>query len=82
MENNTHLVNRLNNPVDARVAADGLVLRVDEDDLVVLERRVLVNPVRVEHAQVGAAPAHALLGGRLQRPLVLELVDSLVGGFA
>jgi hypothetical protein len=41
------LVHRGHDPVDAWVLADGLVLRVDEDDLVVLVRRVLVDPVRV-----------------------------------
>ena len=36
-------------PVDARIAANGLVLRVDEDDLEVFVGRVLVNPVRIQH---------------------------------
>ena len=76
------LVDGLDDPVDARVAADGLVLGVDADDLVVLVRRVLVDPVRVEDAEVGAAAADTLLGGRLERALVLELVDTLVGGLA
>jgi hypothetical protein len=76
------LVHGVDDPVDAGVAADGLVLRVDEDDLEVLVRRVLVDPVRVQHAQVGAATAHTLLGGRLERALVLELVNTLVGGLA
>jgi hypothetical protein len=58
------------------------VLGVDKDDLVVLVRRVLVDPVRVEDAQVGAAAADTLLGGGLEGSLVLELVDTLVGGLA
>ena len=73
------LVDGLDDPVDARIAADGLVLGVDEDDFVVLVRRVLVDPVRVQDAQVGAATADTLLGSRLERALVLELVDTLVG---
>lgn len=32
-------------PVDAGITSDGLVLRVDEDDLVVLVDTVLVDPV-------------------------------------
>lgn len=76
------LVDRLDDPVDARIAADGLVLGVDEDDLVVLVGRILVDPVRVENAQVGAAAADTLLSSRLERTLVLELVDTLVGGLA
>jgi hypothetical protein len=58
------------------------VLGVDEDDFVVLVGRVLVDPVRVEDAQVGAATTDTLFGGRLERALVLELVDTLVGGLA
>jgi len=76
------LVDGVDDPVDAGIAADGLVLGVDEDDLVVLVGRVLVDPVRVQDAQVGAAAADTLLGGRLERALVLELVDTLVGGLA
>ena len=76
------LVDGLGDPVDARIAADGLVLGIDEDDFVVLVRRVLVDPVGVEDAQVGAAAADTLLGGGLEGALVLELVDTLVGGLA
>jgi hypothetical protein len=61
------LVDGLDDPVDARVAADGLVLGVDEDDLVVLVGGVLVDPVRVQDAQVGAAAADTLLSGSLER---------------
>jgi hypothetical protein len=39
------LVDGLGDPVDAGIAADGLVLGVDEDDLEVLVGRVLVDPV-------------------------------------
>lgn len=76
------LVDRVDDPVDAGVAADGLVLGVHENDLVVLVGRVLVDPVRVQDAQVSAAAADTLLGSRLERALVLELVDTLVGGLA
>lgn len=76
------LVDGVDDPVDAGVVADGLVLGVDEDDLVVLVGRVLVDPVRVENAQVGATAADTLLSGRLERALVLELVHTLVGGLA
>lgn len=73
------LVDGLDDPVDARVAADGLVLGVDADDLVVLVGGVLVDPVGVEDAEVGAAAADTLLSGGLEGALVLELVDTLVG---
>jgi len=41
-------VNGLHNPVDASIATDGFVLRVDEDHLEILVGRVLVDPIRVE----------------------------------
>ena len=72
------LVDGVDDPVDASVAADGLVLRVDEDDFVVLVGAVLVDPVAVKDAEVGAAATHTLLGGGLERALVLELVHTLV----
>lgn len=76
------LVDGVDDPVDAGVDADGLVAGVDEDDLVVLVGGVLVDPVRVQDAQVSAAAADTLLGGGLEGALVLELVDTLVGGLA
>ena len=78
----TVLVHGVDDPVDAGVTADGLVLGVDEDDLVVLVGAVLVDPVGVEDAEVGAAAADTLLSGGLEGTLVLELVDTLVGGLA
>lgn len=78
----TVLVHRVDDPVDAGVTADGLVLRVDEDDLVVLVGGVLVDPVGVQDAQVGATATDTLLSGGLEGALVLELVDTLVGGLA
>lgn len=76
------LVDGVRDPVDASIAADGLVLGVDKDDLVVLVGRVLVDPVGVENAEVGAAATDTLLSGGLEGALVLELVDTLVGGLA
>ena len=76
------LVHRLDDPVDARIAADRLVLRVDEDDFVVLVGGILVDPVGVEHTQIGAAAADTLLSGGLEGALVLELVHTLIGGLA
>lgn len=76
------LVDGVDDPVDAGVDADGLVLGVDKDDLVVLVGGVLVDPVRVEDAQVSAAAADTLLSGGLEGALVLELVHTHVGGLA
>jgi len=45
------LVDWLGNPVDARITADGLVLRVDKDDFEVFVGGVLVYPVGVCHKE-------------------------------
>ena len=74
------LVGGVDDPVDAGVAADGLVLGVDEDDLVVLVRRVLVDPVGVQHAQASQLAAGTLLSLGLEVAHPLELVDPLVLG--
>ena len=76
------LVDGVDDPVDAGVEADGLVLGIDEDDLVVLVGGVLVDPVGVEDAEVGAAAADALFGGGAEGALVLELVDTVARGLA
>ena len=75
-------MHRLEDPVDAGITADGLVLGIDEDDLEVLVGGVLVDPVGVEHAQVGAAASDTLLSGGTERALVLELVHTMVGGLS
>lgn len=76
------LVDGVDDPADARIAADGLVLRVDENNLEVLVGGVLVNPVRVENTQVGATTSDTFLSSRLEGSLVLELVHTLVGRLA
>lgn len=76
------LVDRVGDPVDAGVAADGRVRGVDEDDLEVLVGRVLVNPVRVKDTEVAAAAADLLLGNGAVGALVLQLVNTLVRGLA
>lgn len=75
-------MDRVDDPVDARILADGLVLGVDEDDFVVFVGGILVDPVGVEDAQIGTSLANTLFSGGLEGSLVLELVDTLVGGFA
>ena len=59
-----------------------LVVGVDEDDLVVLVDTVLVDPVRVEHAQVTASPADTLLRNTLKTSLRLQVVNTLTDGLA
>ncbi len=61
-----YLVHGLDDPIDARIAANGLMLRVDKDDLEILVGRVLVNPIGVQYPQISAAASHAFFGGRLE----------------
>jgi len=49
-------------PVDARIVADHAVGRIDQDHLEELVHAIGADPVRVEHAQIAAATADALLG--------------------
>lgn len=53
----------LDDPIDARIAANGLVLRVDKDDLKIFVGRILVDPVGIQHPQIGTAAPHTFLGG-------------------
>jgi hypothetical protein len=76
------LVDRVDDPVNARIATNSLMLRINEDDLEVLVRRVLVDPVRVQDTQIGTTTPNTFLGSRLERSLVLELVHTLVGRLA
>ena len=58
------------------------MVRVDEDDLVVLVNTVLVDPVRVQDTKVTAPLADTLLGDTLETTLGLEVVDTLADGLA
>lgn len=78
----TYLVDGIYDPVNAGIATDSLVLRVDQDNLVVLVGRILVDPVRVEHPQVGTTTANTFFSSGLEGALVLQLVYTLVGGLA
>lgn len=75
-------MNGVTDPVDAGITTDGLVLGIDKDDLVVLVGGVLVDPVGVQDAQVSSAATNTLLSGGLESTLVLELVNTVVGGLA
>ena len=78
----TNLVNRIDDPVYSRVTANSCMLWVDKDYFKILVRRVLVDPVGVQDSEICAAAANALFGCRPERSLVLELVDTLIGGLA
>lgn len=74
------LVHSVRDPVDAGVAADGLVVRVHADHLKVLVHTVLVHPVRVQHTQVRRLAANTLLSQHTERALRLQVVDTLADG--
>lgn len=76
------LMNRLDNPVDARITTYSFVLRVDKDNLEVFIGGVLVDPIRVEDPQISATTSNTFFGGGFERTLVFQLVDTLVGRFA
>lgn len=72
------LVHGLADPVDARVIADRDVIGVHQNDLEVFVGGVLVHPVGVQHAQVGALTANALLRDTAKTAGELQLVNTLV----
>ena len=76
------LVDSLGDPVDARIVADSHVVRIDQDDLEVLVGGILVDPVGVQHTEVGSDAANTLLGNRAKVADELELVDTVVLGLA
>jgi len=76
------LVDWIADPVDPGVPADGLVVGVDKDDLVVFVDTILVYPVRVQDTQIAASPANTFLCDAPQAPLGLEVVDTLANGLA
>ena len=75
-------MNRVNDPVDARVAANGLVLRIDQDDLEIFVGRILIDPVRVEDSQIGTSTTDTFLGCGLKGTLILKLIHPLIGRLA
>lgn len=63
------------------MGTNSLVLRVDEDNLVVLVDTVLVNPVRVEDTKVTASATNTLFSYGTKTTLELEVVNTLADGF-
>ena len=78
MRTASYLMNRLHDPIDARVASNGDMLWVDKDHLKIFVGRILIYPIRVEDSQICSSATHSLLSSRFQRPLVFELVHPLV----
>ena len=74
------LVDRVDDPVDARIVADLLVVWVNHDHFVVLHGGVLVDPIGVQNTQVAVPASCFLFGNGLKVTLELELVDTLMLG--
>lgn len=76
----TVLVSGVGDPLNPGVVADGVVGRIDEDNLEVLVGGILVDPVGVEHTKVAGTASDPLLGDRAEVALELQLGDTVVGG--
>lgn len=64
------------------ISTHRLVTGIYENDLVVLINTILIDPVRIQNAQVATAATNALLCNTPQAPLELEVIDTLTNGFA
>ena len=69
-------------PVDARVAADGFVERIDHYDFVVLVDGVLVDPVGIKDTKVAKRATGTLFSDGAEVASELDLVNALVSRFA
>ena len=72
------LVDRVDNPVDVRIVADGHVVGIDQDNLEILVSSILVNPVRVQHTEIAANATGSLFCNTAQISGELQLVDTLI----
>merc|ERR1712078_711719 len=74
-------VNGVDDPVDAWIVSDFRVVGIDQNHFVVFHGGVLVDPVRVQHAQIRVFPSHLFLRRTLQVAFELQVIDTLVLGF-
>ncbi len=51
------LMDGVDDPVDSGIVSDRYVARINQDNLVVLEGSVLVDPVRVKNSEIHAVAA-------------------------
>jgi hypothetical protein len=57
------------------------VLGIHKDDLEILVRSILIDPIRIQNTQIGTLSPDSFLRRRPQTLLVLELIDTLIRGF-
>merc|ERR1711959_495476 len=67
-------------PVDTGIAAHGLVRDVDHNDLEVLERSILVDPVRIEDTEISTLACTTLLSDTAKRATGLQVRNASVAG--
>jgi hypothetical protein len=72
------LVRRVADPVNTRIISHALMHRVNHDNLIVLVHRVLVEPVRVQHAKGAASSRRAFFSHRSQVARKFELGNTAV----
>ena len=75
-------MNRIDNPINAWIATNGFVLRINQDNFKVLVCRILIDPVGVEDTQIGTTSPNTFLGDGFERALEFELIHTLVGRLA
>ena len=75
-------MNRVADPINSRIVSDHNVLGIDEDDFKVLVGGILVDPVRVQHTEIGGGATSTLLSNTSQISNKLKLVDTLILGLS
>lgn len=75
-------VHRITEPVNAWILTDALVMWIHHDTLVILVKRILCDPVRVQHAQTATGPATALFGLAAEIASPLVLIDAAIARLA
>lgn len=78
----TVFMNRVTHPVHLWIVANRLMRRVHQNNFVIFVRRVLGNPVTVQHSQTAAATTDAFLSHGLQFSGWFQLIYSVTLGLA
>ena len=66
------LVYWVGDPVDARISANGLVERIDQNDLIEFEDGIGGHPIRIQNPQIATASSCPLLSDRSQITIELQ----------
>lgn len=78
----TMLVDRVDNPVDARIITNLLVRWVNKNHFIVLLGSVLIDPVTIQDTKVAVLTANLFFRNTLQITFKLQLIDTLVLGLS